>query len=110
MSVAVAVAITVILMIAIIVLVYWAVWFLLRELTKRREGGPDRIALYFDENFRNLIDEWDLRTRSSIKDWRRNMSNRLDGVRSDIARLNAIRESVDARLDRLTREMKDLEK
>lgn len=94
----------------IIFLVGLAIYLIFRELSKRKAAGPSHIELYFSENFRNLIDEWDLQTRSKIKTWRGDMGKRLNAVGSDIERLKAFRQSMDTRLENLKRELVNLEK
>ena len=96
--------------IIIIVAVVIAVWIVLRELTKRRVARPDHIELYFSENFRNLVDEWDLVSRTKVNSWRTDIMKRLNTVNSDIDRLKAFQKTMDNRLARLHRAMVALEK
>ena len=96
--------------IIIIALVIWILWIILRDLERKKSVGPNRFELYFAENFRNLIDEWDLQTRPKMKSWKTGMMKRLNVVGNDIERLKTFRKGMDTRLDRLTKEIVKLEK
>ena len=96
--------------ILIIGLVVWIVYILMKQSGERQATGPSRIELYFAENFRNLVDEWDLQSRGRIKTWRTDMTKRLNTVGSEIERLKTFQKTMDTRLDRLKREMVKLEK
>jgi peptidoglycan hydrolase CwlO-like protein len=69
----------------------------------------EHVELYFDEHFRDIINEWDLTNRTKLKDWKKDMSKRLDDVGTDIDKLSKFRKSFDPRLDKLESEMKKLE-
>ena len=80
------------------------------KLTKRKKGqGPDHIEFYFDEHFRNIIDEWDLMPRAKIKTWKRDMNKKLKVINRDIEGLKKNRLSINSRLDTLGNEMGKLE-
>ena len=96
--------------IIIIALVIWILWIVFREFERKKTAGPNRFELYFAENFRNLIDEWDLQTRSKMKTWKTGMTKRLNVVNNDIERLKSFQKGMDTRLDRLTKEIVKLEK
>ena len=95
--------------IIIILIVIWVAWILLRRYSEKRAAAPNRFELYFAENFRNLIDEWDIQTRPKVKAWRTDISKRLNTVGSDIDRLKKFQRSMDTRLTKLTRELTKLE-
>jgi len=79
------------------------------KLSKKRGQGPDHIELYFDEHFRNIIDEWDLMPRAKIKTWKRDMNKKLKVINRDIEGLKKKRLSINSRLDTLGNEMGKLE-
>ena len=96
--------------IIIVVLIYWVFWIVLRDREQKRGLSPNRFELYFAENFRNLIDEWDIQTRPKVKTWKNGMVKRLNVVGNDIDRLKTFQRSMNTRLDSLTKEIVKLEK
>ena len=78
-------------------------WFL--SLKKRAKGGPSHVELYFDENFRRIINEWDLTSRDKVKDFRKGMAKRLGKVDSDLGDLERKRKGLDNRLSTLEKEI-----
>ena len=95
--------------IIIIAIVIWIVWIIVRQYSQKRAAALNHFELYFAENFRNLIDEWDLQTRPKMKAWKSDISKRLNVVGSDIDRLKTFQKSMTSRLDKLTREIVKLE-
>lgn len=85
------------------------IFYLIYQANKKRRSGPDHIDLYFDEHFRNIIDEWDLMPRAKIKTWKRDMNKKLKVINRDIENIKKKRVGVNTRLDALEKGMKTLE-
>ncbi|MDP6155131.1 MAG: hypothetical protein QF682_03220 [Candidatus Thermoplasmatota archaeon] len=79
------------------------------QMKKKRTGGADHIQLYFDEHFRNIIDEWDLMPRSKVKTWKKDMNKKLKVISRDIGTIKKKKTSVNSRMDALEKGMKSLE-
>jgi hypothetical protein len=97
--------ILIILLVSVLILVF--VWWI--SLRRKRAMEPSHIQLYFDENFRKIINEWDFVTRDRIKDFKKDMNTRLTLVGSDIDHLEKNRSRLDKRFVALDREMARLE-
>lgn len=95
--------------IIVIILVIALIWLIVSYVRKRREARMEHVGLYFDEHFRDIIKEWDLAPRSRVKEWSKDMGKRLDGVKKNIDKLTAFRNSFDSRLDRLESDVEKLE-
>jgi hypothetical protein len=93
------------LLVIALVLVFF--WYL--SLSKKKKTEPSHIQLYFDENFRNIISEWDFTTRDRVKEFKKDISKRLVIVGSDIDGLEKNRLKLDKRMDSLESKMKKLE-
>ena len=93
----------------ILVLVLLIIYALYR-MAKTKKEGPSHIELYFDTNFRRIIDEWDLMPRSKLKDWKADMNKRLSIVDKDLSELEKTRKKIDNRLRALENEILELEK
>lgn len=91
-----------ILLIGIIYIIYRAV--------KNKKEGPSHLDLYFDSNFRNIIDEWDLIPRSRLKDWKNDMNRRMDALSKDISYIEAQRKKLNPRLTKIENQIAKLEK
>jgi hypothetical protein len=78
-------------------------------LVRRRKGRPSHVQLYFDENFRRIMDEWDFVTRDRVKDFKKDLNKRLSAVGNDIDLIEKNRTKLDKRLGALDREMTRLE-
>ena len=76
---------------------------------KKKKGGPDHIQLYFDEHFRNIIDEWDLMPRSKVKTWKKDMNKKLKVISRDIGTIKKKKTSINSRMSALEKGMKNLE-
>ncbi len=87
----------------------YTIYLIYQMKKKKRAQGPDHIELYFDEHFRNIIDEWDLMPRAKIKTWKRDMNKKLKVINRDIEGLKKKRLSINSRLDTLGSEMGKLE-
>ena len=85
------------------------IFFLILKARKKRESGTDHIQLYFDEHFRNIIDEWDLVPRTKIKTWKRDMNKKLKTINRDIDNIKKKRGGINTRLDTLEKGMMTLE-
>ena len=77
--------------------------------SKKKKMEPSHLQLYFDENFRNIIGEWDFTTRDKVKEFKKDISKRLVIVGSDIDTLEKNRIKLDKRMDSLESKMKKLE-
>ena len=88
-------------------LVLTFLWFL--SLNKKKNKGPSHIQLYFDENFRNILGEWDFTTRDKVKEFKKDVSKRLISVAGDIDILDKKKAKLDNRMVSLELKMKDLE-
>jgi hypothetical protein len=100
---------TVFLAIVAIILIIVLVYLIIYYIRKRRESRMEHVGLYFDEHFRDVIKEWDLVSRTKVKDWSTDMSKRLEDVGMDLDKLMKFRKSFDTRLDKLESEAKKLE-
>ena len=96
---------SIIVIILVIVLVYLIIYYV----RKKREARIHHVELYFDEHFRDVISEWDLTTRTKVKDWEKDMGKRVDNVGKDISKLMSFRKGLDARLDRLDADIRKYE-
>ena len=96
---------SIIVIILVIVLIYLIIYYV----RKRRESRIHHVELYFDEHFRDIINEWDLTTRTKAKDWEKDMGKRVDTVGKDINQLISFRKSFDTRLDKLEANIKRYE-
>jgi peptidoglycan hydrolase CwlO-like protein len=91
----------------LLALVLTFLWFL--DLNKKKKREPSHIQLYFDENFRNIIGEWDFSTRDRVKEFKKDITKRLTSVGGDIDILDTKRKKLDKRMDALEQKMKGLE-
>jgi hypothetical protein len=96
---------SIIAVILIVILVYLVIVYI----RGRREARLHHVELYFDEHFRDIINEWDLTSRTKIKEWEPNMTKRLNDVGKDIDKLMSFRKSFDSRLDGLEADIKKYE-
>lgn len=88
-------------------LVLTIIWW--NQLRKKKEKGPSHIELYFDENFRKIMDEWDFASRDKVKDFKKNMSTRLGKVGADISVMENKRVDLEKRMDKVEKGMSKLE-
>ncbi|MGA1822421.1 MAG: hypothetical protein ACMUIG_07835 [Thermoplasmatota archaeon] len=94
---------------AAVILAFIILLSLIIYLRKRKAKGPSHIELYFDENFRTIIDEWDMVSRERIKLFRTDMSKRLKTVGDSIGNLERNRKRLDSRMEKLEKEMSRME-
>lgn len=92
------------LLLALVVTFFWFI-----SLSKKKKREPSHIQLYFDENFRSILGEWDFVTRDRIKDFKKDITKRLVSVGGDIDLLEKKRLKLDKRMDNLEMKIKDLE-
>lgn len=90
--------------IALILTIFWFI-----NLSRKKKKGPSHVELYFDENFRNIMDEWDFSTRDNVKDFRKKINTRLTKVGSEISLLETNRNKLDRRMTTLDKKMNKLE-
>ena len=82
-------------------------WFI--QLRKKRRLEPSHIQLYFDDNFRSIMGEWDFVTRDRMKDFKKNIGKRLHLVGNDISTLETKRKTLEKRMSGLERTLNKLE-
>jgi hypothetical protein len=70
---------------------------------------PSHIQLYFDDNFRTLMGEWDFVTRDRMKIFKKDIGKRLQLVGNDISALETNKKNLDKRINGLERTMLKLE-
>jgi hypothetical protein len=92
-----------------IILIVILVYLVIIYIRGRREARIHHVELYFDEHFRDIINEWDLTTRNKVKEWEPNMTKRLNDVGKDIDKLMSFRKTFDSRLDSLEANIKKYE-
>ena len=97
-------------LIALIAVLVIAVIVQLIRYIKMRKAGPSHIEEYFEANFRNIINEWDLVTHPRVKEWKTGMTGRLSALSDDIGFLEAGRTKIDKRLFKFEAELERLEK
>jgi hypothetical protein len=93
-----------VLVIALILVIAW--YFSLR---RKRKEMPSHVELYFDENFRGIMSEWDMVTRDRVKSFKKDMSDRLSRVSTSIDDMEKSRKRLESRMSSLDREMSKLE-
>ena len=76
---------------------------------KKKAAGPSHIELYFDDNFRNIMSEWDMVTRDKVKDFKGDMTKRLKTVGSDIDLLYTKKKGLDKRMNTLDKKISKME-
>jgi uncharacterized membrane protein YukC len=94
-----------ILVIALVLVIAW--YFSLR---KKRRALPSHVDMYFDENFRKIMDEWDMVSRDKVKSFKRSMNTRLTKVGKNIDDLEKSKRKLESRLGSVEREMERLER
>jgi len=94
-----------------VIVLFWTISYIVYAIKRRRSKSkkPSHIQLYFDENFRNIIDEWDLMPRSQIKTWKKDMNKKLKVINRDINKIKKRKVSINSRFDNLENEMTKLE-
>jgi hypothetical protein len=95
--------------IIVLLLIVALIYLIFHFIRKRREARVHHVELYFDEHFRDIINEWDLSTRTKVKNWEKDMVKRLDTVGKDINKLMGFRKNFDARLDKLDSDIRKYE-
>ena len=93
-----------VLLVALVLVIIWYI-----QLSRKKKKEPSHIELYFDENFRGIIGEWDFMTRDKVKEFKKDMGKRLSKVGSDIDVLEKKKTTLDKRMTALETKMKDLE-
>ena len=83
----------------VLLVISWFValaWFI--RLRRRKREQPSHLQLYFDDNFRSIIGEWNLVTRDRAKDFKKDIKKRLEIVGKDISAMEANKKSLDKRM------------
>lgn len=96
----------VILIVLLVIALIITIWWFIALMSKRRVS---HVGLYFDENFRKIINEWDLLPRDRVKGFKLDMKKRLNRVGKDLDYLEGNRNKLDGRIDALEKEMDKLE-
>ena len=94
----------------IILVVAWILalgWYL--YLRRKRRMEPSDIQLYYDDNFRNIMGEWDFVTRDRMKLFKKDVGKRLQVVGKDIMALEIKKNNLDKRMSGLERTLNKLE-
>ena len=95
-------------MIALIIMWFLALgWWL--HLRKKKRMEPSHIQLYFDDNFRTIMGEWDFVTRDRMKVFKKDIGKRLQVVGNDINALETNKKNLDRRMNGLERTLLKLE-
>jgi hypothetical protein len=100
---------TLFLSIIAVILIVALIYLVIEYIRGRREARLEHVELYFDEHFRDVINEWDLTSRTKVKDWNGDMSKRLDNVGKDINKLSKFKSSFDKRMNSLEADLDNLE-
>ena len=82
-------------------------WFL--NLRRKKREEPSHLQLYFDDNFRSIIGEWDFVTRDRVKVFKKDIKKRLQVVGKDISSLESNKKSLDKRMVGLEKTITRLE-
>ncbi|MBN1539543.1 MAG: hypothetical protein JW939_05310 [Candidatus Thermoplasmatota archaeon] len=82
-------------------------WFI--HLRRKKRMEPSHIQLYFEENFRGIMGEWDFVTRDRVKEFKKDIGKRLQAVGSDITSLEKKRKTLEKRMGGLEKTIADLE-
>jgi hypothetical protein len=98
-----------VLIIGVLVLAFFLALFWAISGFRKKRKEPSHLQLYFDENFRNIISEWDFTTRDRVKEFKKDISKRLVIVGGDIDNLEKNRMKLDKRMDSLETKMRKLE-
>jgi hypothetical protein len=98
-----------VLIIGILILAFILVLFWFFSLMRKRRAGPTHIELYFDDNFRKIVDEWDLISRDRVKEWKKDIKSRLTVIGTDLTTLENNRDTLEKRMTKLDREISKLE-
>jgi hypothetical protein len=97
-------------LIVVLVLALIAVFAWFFSLRKKQKLQPSHVDLYFGENFRKIMNEWDMTTRDTVKSFKKDMSGRLSKVGKEIDGLERNKMSLEKRLGKLDKELEKLEK
>jgi hypothetical protein len=102
---------TILLLIAFVLLVLaWFIalaWYIRLRRIKKLE--PSHLQLYFEENFRSIIKEWDFVTRDRVKDFKKDIGKRLMVVGTDITALETNKKTLEKRMVGLEKTIDRLE-
>jgi hypothetical protein len=98
-----------VLIIGLLILAFVLVFFWFLSLRKRKKAMPSHVELYFQGNFRKIMDEWDFTTRDRVKDFKKDMSKRLSKVGGDIDVLETKKKNLDKRMDVLEKQISSME-
>jgi peptidoglycan hydrolase CwlO-like protein len=91
-----------------LLLVLSLIWFI-RLRSKKRKAMPSHLQLYFDENFRKIMTEWDFTTRDRVKTFKKDIGTRLSKVDSDIGVFEKKKQNLDQRMNRIETHIGKLE-
>ena len=83
------------------------VWFL--SLQRKKRKLPSHVQLYFDDNFRKIMGEWDFVTRDRVKTFKKDIGTRLNKVGTEIDGLEKKKKGLDGRMSRIETRISKLE-
>jgi ABC-type branched-subunit amino acid transport system permease subunit len=99
---------TVLIVVLVLALIAVIAWYF--SLRRKKKLQPSHVDLYFGENFRRIMNEWDMTTRDKVKSFKKDMSGRLSKVGKEIDGLERNKMSLEKRLGKLDKEMENMEK
>jgi hypothetical protein len=97
------------LLIAVIAIFVIAIIYQIIRLWRMKHNEPDHMEMYFESNFKSIIDEWGLITRPKMKTWKNDITTKLKGLSKDISYIETERTSIDKRINKLEKELNQLE-
>jgi hypothetical protein len=90
-----------------IMLLVSIIWYF--SLRRKRKTMPSHLQLYFDDNFRKIMTEWDFVSRDRVKTFKKDIGARLSKVGTDIDGLEKRRSGLDSRMKRIETRIEKLE-
>lgn len=91
----------------LIFLVLVFAWYL--HLRKKKAQMPSHIELYFGDNFRRVMNEWDMVPRDRVKAFKKDINKRLSKVGDEVTSLEIKRDNLTSRLSSVDRKINQLE-
>lgn len=97
----------VVIVVLVIALILVFAWYI--HLRRKKMAMPSHVQLYFDENFRKIMSEWDMVTRDRVKTFKKDLNGRLSKVGDDITNMENTRKKLDKRLSALDSDINKME-
>ncbi|MBN1390186.1 MAG: hypothetical protein JXA22_06050 [Candidatus Thermoplasmatota archaeon] len=95
--------------IVVLVIAWFVALAWLIHLRRKKRMEPSHIELYFDENFRGIIGEWDFVTRERAKEFKKDIGKRLVSVGTEISALEKNRSTLQTRMSGLEKAIAKME-